>query len=83
MVGISRETYERNGTETIVDNDGILSLNEKKIEERLDHKSLQEITMKYHSNHTKHRYELVDEPKKTMQQDFYRRKISNQSNYGL
>ena len=83
MVGISRETYERNGIETIVDNDGILSLNEKKIEERLDHKSLQEITMKYHSNHAKHRYELVDEPKKTMQQDFYRRKISNQSNYGL
>ena len=30
MVGISRETYERNGIETIVDNDGILSLNEKK-----------------------------------------------------
>ena len=55
----------------------------KKIEEGLDHKSLQEITMKYHSNHRKHRYELVDEPKKTMQQNFYRRKISNQSNYGL
>ena len=33
MVDISRETYERNGIETIVDNDGILWLNEKHIEE--------------------------------------------------
>ena len=30
---MSRETYERNGKETIVDNDGILWLNEKHIEE--------------------------------------------------
>ena len=33
MVDISRETYLRNITETIVDNDGILWLNEKHIEE--------------------------------------------------
>ena len=32
MVDISRETYLRNITETIVDNDGILWLNEKHIE---------------------------------------------------
>ena len=32
MVDISRETFERNGIETIVDNDGILWLNEKNIE---------------------------------------------------
>ena len=31
MVDISRKTYERNGIETIVDNDGILWLNEKHI----------------------------------------------------
>ena len=38
MVDISRKTYERNDIETIVDNDGILWLNEKHIEEcRLDH----------------------------------------------
>ena len=36
----------------------------KKIEEELDHESLQEITIKHHSNHEKHRYELVTEPKK-------------------
>ena len=51
MAGISRKTYERNGTETIADNDGILWLNEKCIEEWLDHKNLQEITIKYYSNH--------------------------------
>ena len=33
MVDISREMYERNGIETIVDNDGILWLNKKYIEE--------------------------------------------------
>ena len=58
MVNISRKTYERNGIETIVDNDGILWLNEKHIEERLNHKSLQEITTKYHADHRKHRHGL-------------------------
>ena len=32
----------------IVDNDGILSLNEEHIEEGLDHNDLQEITIKYY-----------------------------------
>ena len=36
--------YERNGIETMVDNDGILLLNEKHTEEELDHKTLREIT---------------------------------------
>ena len=63
MVYISRKTYERNDTETI-DNDEIFNLNEKHIEEGLDHKHLQEIAIKYHSGHRKHIYELADEPKK-------------------
>ena len=29
MTNISRKTYERKGIETVVDNDGILRLNEK------------------------------------------------------
>ena len=37
MVDISRKTYKRNGMQTIVDNDGILWLNEKHMEEGLDH----------------------------------------------
>ena len=61
MVNISRKTYERNGIDKIIDNDGILWLNEKHIEEALDHKNLWEITTKYNSNDRKHRYELKEE----------------------
>ena len=39
MVDISRKTYEKIGIGTIVDNDGILWLNEKHIEEGLYHKN--------------------------------------------
>ena len=63
MADIIRKMYERNGKETIVDNDGILWLHEKYIEE-LDHKNLQGITIKYNSDHRKNRCELVQEPKK-------------------
>ena len=41
MIDISRKTHERNGIETIIDNDEILWLNEKRIKEGLDHKDLQ------------------------------------------
>ena len=34
-----------------------------KIYRRLDYENLWEITTKYHSNHRKHRYELIEEPK--------------------
>ena len=40
MVDINRKAYERNDTETIVYNAGILWLNEKHIQEGLDHKNL-------------------------------------------
>ena len=63
MVDIGRKLYERNGRKTIVDNDGILWLKEKYIEEGLDYKNLQEITRKYNSNHRKLTYELLGEPK--------------------
>ena len=49
MVDI-RETYVRNGVETVVDSDGMLWLNEKHIEEGLDHKSLWVTTVNYLSN---------------------------------
>ena len=51
----------------------------KNIEEGLDHENLQEITTKYNSNHRKHRYELIEEPKKKVQQNSCRWKIRNQS----
>ena len=63
MADISRKIYERNAIEIIVDNDGILWLNEKHVEEGVDHKNLREITIKYRSYHRKHRYELAEEPK--------------------
>ena len=56
--------YKRNGIETIVDSDGILWLNEKRIEEGLDHKKLRVTRVKHPPVYRKHRYELVDEPKK-------------------
>ena len=39
--------YKLNGIETIADNNEILWLNEKHIEEGLDHKNLGEITIKF------------------------------------
>ena len=63
---ISREAYEKNGVETIVNKDGILWVNEKHVEEGLDHKNLRATTLKHLSNHRKHRYELVNEPKKAI-----------------
>ena len=49
----------------------MLWLNEKHIEE----------VSKYHSDHREHRYELVNEPKKTTKRNFYKQRISNQSNH--
>ena len=87
MIDVSRKTYERNGIETItiVDSDGILWLNEKHIEERLDHKSLREVTTKHNSSHSNYRYELVEEPKKQANRIFINEKVALkvQSNYGL
>ena len=48
MLDISKKTYERNGIGEILQNDGTFCLNEKHIEEGLGHKSLREITTKYH-----------------------------------
>ena len=51
-------------------------LNEKHIEEELDYKNLREITTKYHSNHEKHRYELVDESKNQRNRIFIDEKLA-------
>ena len=51
-------------------------LNEKHIEGGLDHKILREITTKYNSNHRKHRYELVEEPKKQVKRIFIEEKLA-------
>ena len=64
MVNIDKETYENNNIEAIVDDIGKLWLNEKHIEEKLGHKNLPVITNKYDQVYKKHRYELVNKPKK-------------------
>ena len=50
-------------------------LNEKHIEEGLDYKHLRELRTKYHSDHRKHRYELVEEPKKQCYRIFINEKL--------
>ena len=56
---ITKETYEKNGVEEVVDNNGILCLNEKNIEEGLSHASLPVVTRKYHSDYRKHRFQVI------------------------
>ena len=65
--------YERNDLETIADSDEVLWLNEKIIDEGLDHKHLKVTTTKYLSDNRKHRYELVDEPKNNPTEFLYTR----------
>ena len=61
----------------------MLRLKEKHIEKGLDHKKLLLTTVKYHSGHIKHRYEIVDKSRKTTQYNFYAQRISSQSYHGL
>ena len=80
MVDISRKMDERNGIETIVDNDGIWWLNEKHIE-RLDHKNLQEIAISSRSQ--KIQKQTSRGTKEISKYNFYRQINHNQRNYGL
>ena len=73
---MNRETFERLDEEKITDNNGILWWNEKHIEEELYYKNMQWITMKNHLEYIKHSYEPVDEPKKAIQHNFCRQKVS-------
>ena len=75
MVDISRKAYERNDIEIIVDNNRILWLNEKHIQERLDNKNLRKIATKYYPENKKQRYELVSEPKKQCNRIFVDEKL--------
>ena len=63
MVEARWTTYERNDVETVVDNERILGLNEKHIEEKLYNKNLRERTTKYDFHYVKHRYDLLKEQK--------------------
>ena len=68
---ITKETYENNGIEVVIDNNGKLWLSQRHIEEKLDHKHLRAITIKYCSDYRKHIFELVEEPKKQPNRIFF------------
>ena len=51
-------------------------LNAKHIAEGLDHKNLREITIQCHSDHIKHKYELVNKPKKKCIRNFKDEKLA-------
>ena len=72
MVKSTKEAFENNYIEVIVDSVNTLWLNEKHIEEQLGHKNLPAITNKYDKIYKKHRYELVDEPIKQPNRRFLR-----------
>ena len=61
-VNFTKEAFENNDIEVIVDSIDTLWLNERHIEKKLSHKNLPAITNKYDEIYKKHRYELVDEP---------------------
>ena len=62
VLKITKETWENNGIEVIVDSVNALWLNEKNIEEKLGHKNLPVITNKYDKMYKKRRSELVNKP---------------------
>ena len=53
VLKITKETWENNGIEVIVDSVNTFWLNEKHIEEQLGHKNLQVITNKYNKIYKK------------------------------
>ena len=53
-----------------------MQLNEKHLEEEIDHTNVQKITTKYHSNHRKYRHEQVEEPKKQCNKIFTSKKLA-------
>ena len=70
IFNITKETFENNDIEVIVDSVNALWLNEKHIEGQLGHKNLQVITNKYDKIYKKSRYELVDKPIKQPNRKF-------------
>ena len=76
MVGIITMMYEWNYVETIVDSDAILWLSKKHIEEGLDYKNLNMVTVKYLSDPRKQRYELEDELKRQRNRSFIHKELT-------
>ena len=76
MVNITKETYENNDIEVIIDRFGKLWLNEKHVEQQLGHKNLRAVTSKYDQIYRKCRYELIDESTKQSHRRFIRNDLA-------
>ena len=70
VLKITKETWENNGIEVIIDSGNELWLNEKNIEEKLDLKNLPGITNKYNKLYKKCRRDLVNKPIKQSDRRF-------------
>ena len=70
VLKITKETWENNGIEVIVDSVNALWLNEKNIEKKLGHKHLPAISIKYDKIYKKCRYKLVNKPIKQSDRRF-------------
>ena len=62
MVNITKEKYENNGIEVITDQFGQLWLNERHVQQQLEHQNLRVVTNNYDKEHKKSRFELIDDP---------------------
>ena len=70
IINITKKTLESNGIEVIVDIVNTFWLNKKNIEEKLGHKNKPVVTNKYDKIYKKHRYELIDKPRKPSNRRF-------------
>ena len=70
VLKITKETWENNGIEVIVDSVNALWLNEKNIQEKLCHKNLLVISNKYNKIYKKRRCKLTNKPIKQSDRRF-------------
>ena len=70
VLKITKQTWENNSIEVIVDSVNVLWLNEKNIEEQLGHKNLPTISNKYDKIYKKCSHKLVNKPIKQSNRKF-------------
>ena len=76
MVNITKETYENNNIEAIIDEFDKLWLNEKHVEQQLGHKNRRVVTTKHSEEYRKCRYELINESTKQSHRRFIRNDLA-------
>ena len=82
ITDITKEIWAKSGVEVMADDDGILWLKEKHIKSNLGYSNLPVVANKRDSSYKKHRYELVNKPKKTNVWKLFTWKTSKETNNG-